>query len=50
MAGKPATKGTRLSVEYIPNLLAHGTTETEILEAYPELTQDDIRVCILFAT
>jgi len=50
MVGKPVIKGTRLSVEYILNLLAHGTTETEILDEYPELTQDDIRACILFAT
>ena len=50
MAGKPVIKGTRLTVEYILNLLAHGTTAAEILENYQGLTQDDIRACILFAT
>ncbi len=50
MAGKPVIKGTRLTVEYILNLLAHGTTMAEILEEYEGLTQDDIRACLLFAS
>ena len=50
MVGKPVIKGTRLTVEYILNLLAHGATETEILEEYTGLTGEDIRACLLFAT
>jgi uncharacterized protein (DUF433 family) len=50
MAGKPVIKGTRLTVEYILGLLAHGATVAEILEEYPGLTQDDIQACLLFAT
>jgi uncharacterized protein (DUF433 family) len=50
MVGKPVIKGTRLTVEYILNLLAHGATTTEILSEYRGLTQDDIQACILFAT
>lgn len=34
MAGKLVIRGTRLSVEYILNLLAHGATVAEILEEY----------------
>lgn len=50
MVGKPVIKGTRLSVEYVLNLLAHGATVTEITKEYKGLTQEDIQACILFAT
>jgi uncharacterized protein (DUF433 family) len=50
MVGKPVIKGTRLTVEYILNLLAHGATVTEILEEYDGLTMDDIQACWLFAS
>lgn len=50
MVGKPIIKGTRLSVEYILNLLAHGATVTEILEEYEGLVEADIRACLLFAS
>jgi uncharacterized protein (DUF433 family) len=50
MLGKPVIKGTRLSVEYILNLLAHGTTITEILEEYEGLVEADIQACFLFAS
>jgi uncharacterized protein (DUF433 family) len=49
MVGKPVIRGTRLTVEYILNLLAHGATVVEILEEYEGLTQEDIRACLLFA-
>ena len=50
MVGKPVIKGTRLTVEYILNLLAHGATVPEILEEYQGLTPEDIQACLLFAT
>ena len=50
MVGKPVIKGTRLTVEYILNLLAHDATSAEILKEYKGLTQEDIRACNLFAT
>ncbi len=37
VVGKPVIKGTRLTVEYILGLLAHGTTMDEALEEYPGL-------------
>ncbi|MDW7680253.1 MAG: DUF433 domain-containing protein [bacterium] len=50
MVGKPVIKGTRLTVEYILNLLAHGATVEEILGEYQGLTLEDIQACLLFAT
>ncbi len=50
MVGKPVIKGTRLTVEYILNLLAHDATEEEILNEYEGLTKEDIRACLMFAT
>lgn len=49
MVGKPVIRGTRLTVEYILNLLAHGATAEEILAEYEGLTFDDIRASLLFA-
>ncbi len=49
MAGKPVIRGTRLTVEYILNLLAHGASIEEILQEYKGLTREDIQACILFA-
>jgi uncharacterized protein (DUF433 family) len=50
VAGKPVIKGTRLTVEYILGLLAHGANVEDILEEYEGLTAEDIQGCILFAS
>ncbi len=50
MVGKPVIQGTRLTVEFILNLLAHGATFEEILEEYQGLTHADLQASILFAT
>ena len=50
MVGKPVIKGTRLTVEYILNLLAQGSTVAEIIGKYKGLTREDMHACILFAT
>jgi len=50
MVGKPIIRGTRLTVDFILNLLAHGTTEDEILNEYKGLEIKDIQACFLFAT
>ncbi len=50
VVGKSVIRGTRLTVEYILNLLAHGATVDEILQEYKGLTHEDIQACILFAT
>jgi uncharacterized protein (DUF433 family) len=50
MLGKPVIKGTRLTVEHVLNLLAHGAAFEEILQEYEGLTLEDIQACLLFAT
>lgn len=50
MVGKPVIRGTRLTVEYVLNLLAHGATVAEVLEEYDGLAQADIQACLLFAS
>ena len=50
MTGKPVIRGTRLTVDFILNLLAHGASESEILNEYKSLTIEDIQACYLFAT
>ena len=47
--GKPVVHGTRLSVAFILNLLAHGASVEEILEEYEGLEREDISACLLFA-
>ncbi len=50
LAGKPVIKGTRLSVDYILNLLGHSLTVEEILDEYGGLAREDIQACLLFAS
>jgi len=49
MTGKPVIRGTRLTVEFVLGLLAHGATEAEILAEYAGITREDIQACLLFA-
>ena len=50
MVGKPVIKGTRLTVDFVLNLMAHGATTMEITQEYEGLTEEDIQACFLFAT
>ncbi len=49
LGGKPIIKGTRLSVEFILELLASGVTESEILADYPHITMEDIHAVLEYA-
>jgi uncharacterized protein (DUF433 family) len=48
--GKPIIRDTRLTVEFILNLLAHGATVQQIMADYKDLTAEDVQACILFAS
>jgi uncharacterized protein (DUF433 family) len=49
MLGKPCIKGTRITVELILRKLGAGRSFAEIVEAYPHLSDDDIRAALAFA-
>jgi uncharacterized protein (DUF433 family) len=49
MTGKPIIKGTRLTVEFIVKLLAHGASALEITQEYSGIDDADIQACLLFA-
>ncbi len=49
LSGKQTVRGTRLSVEFILNLLAHGVTQAEILSEYEGLVPEALTACLLFA-
>lgn len=50
MLGKPVIKGTRISVEIILKKLSQNISVKEILEDYPNLTEEDIKSAIAFAS
>lgn len=49
LVGKPAIKGTRISVELILGQLANGWTFKQVLESYPNITREDILAALAFA-
>jgi len=50
MLGKPVIRGTRLTVDFILGVLAHGSTFEELLQEYEGLTREDLQACLLFAS
>ena len=50
LTGKPVVRGTRMSVEFVVNLLANGWSERQIQDSYLKLTTTDIRACLAYAS
>ena len=50
LVGKPVVKGTRLSVEFIIQLLADDWSVDEVVSQYPGLTRDDVLACLHYAS
>lgn len=48
--GKPCVRGHRIWVSLILDLLATGLSIEEILREYPQLTEEDVRACIAYAS
>jgi uncharacterized protein (DUF433 family) len=49
LVGKPIIKGTRMSVEFVVDLLGRGWTTEQILREYDHLTPKDIQACLAYA-
>lgn len=48
--GKPVIKGTRISVGDVLNWLANGMSKEEIIQDFPELSEESINACLFFAS
>ena len=44
--GQPTIRGMRITVSFVLQLLASGQTHEEILQAYPELEEGDLKQAI----
>jgi uncharacterized protein (DUF433 family) len=49
MMGKPCIRGTRITVELVLRKLGSGRSIGDIIEAYPHISEDDIRAALAFA-
>ena len=49
LRGKPCITGTRISVEFVLELLSLGHSISDILDDYPQLTQKQIFAALNFA-
>jgi uncharacterized protein (DUF433 family) len=49
LVGKPVIRGTRLSVEFLMELLAAGWSHEQVRESYPQVSEEDIRACLAYA-
>ena len=49
LAGKPIIKGTRISVEFILEMLSSGMSVEEIIKEYPHLKREDILSALEYA-
>ena len=49
MMGKPCIKGTRITVELVLRKLGAGRTFADLGEAYPHVTDDDLRAALAYA-
>jgi uncharacterized protein (DUF433 family) len=49
LVGKPVIKGTRISVDFILDLLAQGWTEQDLLDNYPSISKSALQATFAFA-
>ena len=49
-SGKPCIRGTRIMVKNILGMIAGGYPISKVLEAYPELTREDVDAALHYAS
>ena len=49
LGGKPCIKGTRISVEFVLELLAAGASRDDIVKTYKHLSPEDIEQAVRYA-
>lgn len=49
MGGVPCIRGTRIPVAMLVRMIADGADIAELLEDYPQLSEEDIREALRFA-
>ena len=47
--GKPCIRGMRITVYDVLSYMAAGMTKTQMIEDFPELTEEDIQACLSYA-
>jgi len=47
--GRPTIRGMRITVSVILKMLGSGASTADVLAAYPELEEEDVRQAILYA-
>ena len=50
LVGKPIVKGTRISVEFVIDLLARGWSTAQVLNEYDHLKPEDVQACLAYAS
>ncbi len=49
MTGKPVIRSTRIPVDLILREIAAGLSFVQIADAYPRVTEEDVRAAVAFA-
>ena len=49
LGGKPCVRGTRISVEFILELLASGADRSQILAKYPQIGEQGLSAALTYA-
>lgn len=49
LGGKPIVRGTRISVQFLLELVGAGMSVSEILKEYPHLEREDVLAAVRYA-